>query len=128
VTSAEPGSTGIMTSRDILVFIWKSNVSKSGRNSYSSSWDKPADGTSFNLAFPCGWCDKAFSRKDALKRHLMVKACSGSKEVSVEESVRRAEQVRQRNFQPPSSQHRDRKYSLSDDSVSTSGSATTCSI
>ncbi|PLW38226.1 hypothetical protein PCANC_13611 [Puccinia coronata f. sp. avenae] len=78
--------------------------------------------------FPCGWCDKAFSRKDALKRHLMVKACSGSKEVSVEESVRRAEQVRQRNFQPPSSQHRDRKYSLSDDSVSTSGSATTCSI
>ncbi|KNZ55670.1 hypothetical protein VP01_2616g2 [Puccinia sorghi] len=77
--------------------------------------------------FPCGWCDKAFSRKDALKRHLMVKACSGSKEVSVEESVRRAEQVRQRRFQAHSPQTRDRKYSLSGDSVSTSESATTCS-
>jgi len=25
--------------------------------------------------FPCGYCDKAFSRKDALKRHVLVKGC-----------------------------------------------------
>jgi uncharacterized Zn-finger protein len=25
--------------------------------------------------FPCGHCDKSFSRKDALKRHILVKVC-----------------------------------------------------
>ena len=30
------------------------------------------------LAFPCSFCDKAFARKDALKRHILVKRCSQS--------------------------------------------------
>jgi uncharacterized Zn-finger protein len=25
--------------------------------------------------FPCTHCDKSFSRKDALKRHILVKGC-----------------------------------------------------
>ncbi|PWN31445.1 uncharacterized protein FA14DRAFT_106239, partial [Meira miltonrushii] len=25
--------------------------------------------------YPCTWCGKSFSRKDALKRHVLVKGC-----------------------------------------------------
>jgi len=28
--------------------------------------------------FPCGHCEKSFSRKDALKRHILVKGCGKS--------------------------------------------------
>ncbi|KAG0144998.1 hypothetical protein CROQUDRAFT_46512 [Cronartium quercuum f. sp. fusiforme G11] len=55
--------------------------------------------------FPCGWCSKTFSRKDALKRHLLVKGCAGTDKVTVDESIRRAEENRLSqnfNIEPPS--------------------------
>ncbi|KAJ8132564.1 hypothetical protein O1611_g1056 [Lasiodiplodia mahajangana] len=32
--------------------------------------------------FPCEYCDKAFSRKDALKRHRLVKGCGNNGKTS----------------------------------------------
>jgi len=35
--------------------------------------------------FPCQFCDKSFSRKDALKRHILVKGCGNKPKDAGEE-------------------------------------------
>jgi uncharacterized Zn-finger protein len=32
--------------------------------------------------FPCGHCEKSFSRKDALKRHMLVKGCGNKSPIN----------------------------------------------